>query len=567
MHVRAPLARHLARRGGERGQRPRPHLRRLVIEQQRRDQVALVERLEHVDGVEHPPLVGIGELAHEGLDGRQIRTRQAQRLRFHLTALDAGAERRDVAALGANRRVDPQRADAQAGVADLLPREVEAPRRDQDEGEQRAHAFGETIDRDVDERLRALLQVAWERQEQNLARRLVDRVAQRRVEHARQRRRPERGIRQHHARRRSKAHREDQQREADPELAMDAAGEQDLDQEARDRRVELHGAEKLRQAVHLVAALEGLGRHVQLLFDQVGADRGKGDDQRDDLQVLRLAQHAQRFGAAHAFLFARRRDARELEAAGAPLHRDHDRRRDDQQRAADEEQVRGADLGGGEGQNRRSDDAAEAGAAADEAEEPLGLARVVDLVGERPELADEQNAHDQPEQVEAGGHHPGSGLEQHPEDDEQDRHHALRRRDHPFRLEHPGAAAVALHDHADHEAGEQRHVGDVVGPQVLDELRSRDRLQDVVGRHREERVEEHQDERDALRLAHFHDGAKNALQDAAHGESMVCEDGGAAAQKRRGAEEGRNGGRGPKAGHAIDLPSWGSWPRCGDSST
>ena len=67
------------------------------------------------------------------------------------------------------------------------------------------------------------------------------------------------------------------------------------------------------------AALEGLGRHVQLLLDQVGADRGKGDHQRDDLQVPRLAQHAQRFGAADALLLAGRRDAGELEAAGARL--------------------------------------------------------------------------------------------------------------------------------------------------------------------------------------------------------------------------------------------------------
>ena len=44
--------------------------------------------------------------------------------------------------------------------------------------------------------------------------------------------------------------------------------------------------------------------------------------------------------------------------------------------------------------------AAEAGAAADEAEQPLGLARIVDVVGERPELADEQ-AEDQAEDVEA----------------------------------------------------------------------------------------------------------------------------------------------------------------------
>ena len=39
-------------------------------------------------------------------------------------------------------------------------------------------------------------------------------------------------------------------------------------------------------------------------------------------------------------------------------------------------------------------------AAADEPEQPLGLARVVDVVGQRPELADEQDAEDQAEEVE-----------------------------------------------------------------------------------------------------------------------------------------------------------------------
>ena len=50
---------------------------------------------------------------------------------------------------------------------------------------------------------------------------------------------------------------------------------------------------------------------------------------------------------------------------------------------------------------RRAGGAAEAGAAADEAEDALGLPRVVDVVGQRPELADQQDAEDQRRQVEA----------------------------------------------------------------------------------------------------------------------------------------------------------------------
>ena len=57
---------------------------------------------------------------------------------------------------------------------------------------------------------------------------------------------------------------------------------------------------------------------------------------------------------------------------------------------ADEEHVVAADLVDQHAQDRGAERAAQAGAAADEAEQPLGLARVVDLVGQRPELADEK---------------------------------------------------------------------------------------------------------------------------------------------------------------------------------
>ncbi len=49
---------------------------------------------------------------------------------------------------------------------------------------------------------------------------------------------------------------------------------------------------------------------------------------------------------------------------------------------------------------RRAHRAAEARATADEAEQPLGLPRIVDVVGQRPELADQQHRQDQPDDVE-----------------------------------------------------------------------------------------------------------------------------------------------------------------------
>ena len=131
LDARAPLRGHLARRRRQRRQRPRPHLRRLVVEQQRRDQVALVERFEHVDGVADARLVGIGQLGDQRLDRRRVGGRQPQRLGLDVAAGEALAERVDVALLGPDGREDPQAADGQAGVADALPVEVQAPRRDQ----------------------------------------------------------------------------------------------------------------------------------------------------------------------------------------------------------------------------------------------------------------------------------------------------------------------------------------------------------------------------------------------------------------------------------------------------
>ncbi len=72
-----------------------------------------------------------------------------------------------------------------------------------------------------------------------------------------------------------------------------------------------------------------------------------------------------------------------------PMISAHDERAQEHQGRARQQQVDGAERGRGDGE-RVAGDAAERRAAADEPEQPLGLPRVVDDVGERPELADEQ---------------------------------------------------------------------------------------------------------------------------------------------------------------------------------
>ena len=85
------------------------HRGRLVIEQQRRDEVALVERLEDVDRVHDACGLRMGELLHERFDRRQVGAAQANFGRRDVAPLDARPEGRQVAAPGAQRHEDPQR--------------------------------------------------------------------------------------------------------------------------------------------------------------------------------------------------------------------------------------------------------------------------------------------------------------------------------------------------------------------------------------------------------------------------------------------------------------------------
>ena len=122
---------------------------------------------------------------------------------------------------------------AERDAAQLLPREAQAPGLDEHEQHQRADALGHAIDGDVDERLGLQLDVERQRQEQDLARGLVDGVAERAIDDAAERRRPQRVVGEDDARHHAEVDRQHHQREADAEQAMNAAGEKDLDDERR----------------------------------------------------------------------------------------------------------------------------------------------------------------------------------------------------------------------------------------------------------------------------------------------------------------------------------------------
>ena len=484
-----------------------------MLQQQRGDQATAVQGLEQVDGVEHPLLVGMSQLLDERLHRRRIGEVGPRGRGLHLAPLDAAPEAREVLAPGADGGHHPERHHDQARVADLLPVEPEAPGLDQHEGQQRGQPLGEAVDRHVHERLGPVLEGGRQRKEENLAGGLVERVAQRGVQHPGERGRPERAVQQHDEPGHTQAGREHEEREAHAQVAVDPAREGDLDEEADGGEVERDLGQELRQVVGGGAALEGLRRHVELLLDEAGADRGEGDHEGDDLEVAGLPQQPEGLLATDALLLGR--DGAAPAGGCLPFHDQHREpgAQKEDARAA-EQQVLGPQPANDESGQAGSGHAAQARPAADEAEDALGLPRVVDVVGERPELADEQQAEDEAEQVEAHRDPVARRPEQEPEADEHRRHQGESQRGHVAARQARHEDAVALHQHADEQARRELDVGEVVGAQARDELGARDRFDDVVRRHRQERVGEHHEPRAELAFPELRHGGERATEPA-----------------------------------------------------
>jgi hypothetical protein len=126
-----------------------------VLEQERRHEVALLERLQHVDGVEHGGLVGVGELLDERLHRRGIGHRGPHGARLDAADADAVAERPEVLPPCDEGRHHPDGHQRQTGVTQPPPVEAETPRLDQHERHDGRGGFGDTVSGDVDEGLGA----------------------------------------------------------------------------------------------------------------------------------------------------------------------------------------------------------------------------------------------------------------------------------------------------------------------------------------------------------------------------------------------------------------------------
>ncbi len=284
-NLRRPLTRDVAADCAQRRERTRPDLRRLVIQQQRCHEIALVERFEHVNRVDDPARFGMRQLLHQRFNGRQLRTAQPHVVRLDHALFDAATERGQVFPLRAERHDVPDPRQRDADPAELIPGQREPPGLNEGEHAECADAARQPIDRDIDERLDFLAQLAGQREEQDFARRLVDRVAEGPIHDARDGGCPEHLEGQDECGRDGQVRRQDQQREPNPQVPVNARRDPDLDDECRCRQPEPDLGEETADRIFLAGAFEYLGRHVQLLVDQHRADRTEADDDRDELNL------------------------------------------------------------------------------------------------------------------------------------------------------------------------------------------------------------------------------------------------------------------------------------------
>ena len=268
----------------------------------------------------------------------------------------------------------------------MPPREAEDVQRHEEDD--RAEAFADETVRDhIDEGLRFQLDIGRKRQKQRLPSRLVDTVAERAIGDTSDGRSPEPLVENDEKSGRGEAYRQKGQRDADSEDLVDARCEINLNDEAEERDEERDRREKACNVVAVVAL--GLRDHIKLLLERGRAERAKADDERDELQVFRLAQHRHRLTAAHGGLDLERRIGVDLRSL---LDLEHEKETDCEDSGAEQDEVHGAEGRRELHREPGAHHAPDRRARPNEAEDPLRLARIVDIVRECPELADQKDS-------------------------------------------------------------------------------------------------------------------------------------------------------------------------------
>ena len=161
---------------GHDAKRPRPYSRRFALKKKWRDQVALVERFEQVDRVDHGAFVRARQFLDQRLDRCRVCDVGADAGRRDPLRHDARAEGADVLAPRDERHRNPPGHHDQACVAQLTPVQAQGARMNEDQDDGGRCRLAEPIHRDVDEWFCAEAQIRRQRNEEHLASRLVERV-------------------------------------------------------------------------------------------------------------------------------------------------------------------------------------------------------------------------------------------------------------------------------------------------------------------------------------------------------------------------------------------------------
>ena len=295
------------------------------------------------------------------------------------------------------------------------------------------------------------------------------------------------------------------------EGSMDATGEANLNEEASEREVDRDLRQQFRDGIAVGAG--ALGRHTELLVYDGGADGREGNHSGQHPQMPRLRQEPEGLASTNTALI-------ELLDRVVRMRQPHDLQDEDdadgQRDRADEKKIVRADRldsrRGDSGANRST----QAGTATDQTKESLRLPGVVDVVGQSPELAEEQDAEDLSEEIQRHRDPHRAVAKERPEEHEQSDEDRLRDRNHILAWDSASRTRIEVHQHADEDGGGEQDVRKIVGADLIDELRLENRLQNVVRGHREKRVTEHEEGNCSLTASGVRQTGDDPIPDGIH---------------------------------------------------
>ena len=536
--------------GADRSQRRRAHLRNGIPRQRahlgqrlgRAERAELLESRGAHGGIrvlQQLPQLGrevrrLGELPHQGEsveDGPRVaaqrRAQRAQRRLVEAGELHAGEievppfqrldEAADILAAGAHQQPDPERDEQQYGGGQRAAASARVLVEQQDRAGA-GHRAG--LEDAIDERFRTPADVRLHRHVQELHRGVVDGVAEDGIRALREGADEESGSgeRGGSAGAEREPERQGQERGEDPVPLEHAPGHPDLHRERHAAADAIEAAEVPGEVVLVQHCRSG---KLELEVDD-GHRRGADcSDQCDDRQVP-LREEGKAGAGEHSCLPHRAGTKRQRGGRGQPRARLGQNRAENELRHHQEQQVlRPEDLRVSSDE-KSEDHVRKRPAAADEPEEPLRLASMENVVGQRPELDHHQRPHCLDEDVEAGVDPDGVGDGQHRPESRAQRRASQRAQGVEQAAAHAvGDPRVQPGDEHDGDRAPDVHPGETAGGAIREVEGVADRAADHHGADRVRRIQRHQRDATLLPRADAQAGFERAFDPACHLLSRV----------------------------------------------